>query len=84
MDWILAAASGVLSARSRDDVEAEDAPEERAAPPAPQPALPPVSGSARFDVNAPLRTPRALKGRYITKEDRLLRVRRLDSEMHDL
>ena len=75
---------GVLSARSRDDMEAEDAPEERAALPAPQPAPPAVSGSARLDVNAPLRTPRALKGRYITKEDRLLRVRRLDSEMHDL
>ena len=34
MDWTLAAAS-VLGARPRDDIEAEDAPEERAAPPAP-------------------------------------------------
>ena len=64
-------------------MEAEDAPEERAAPPAPQPALPPASGSARFDIKAPLRVPRILKGRYITKEGRLLGVKRLDSEMHE-
>ena len=82
MDWILAAAS-VLGVRSRDDMEAEDAPEEQAAPPAPQPALPPAPGSVRFDINAPLRVPRTLKGRYITKEGRLLRVRRMDSEMHE-
>ena len=70
MDWILAAAS-VLDVLSRDHMEAEDAPEERTAPPAPQPALPPAPGSARFDINAPLRVLGTLKGRYITKEGRL-------------
>lgn len=60
-------------------MEAQDEPEPKpqAAPPALAPAV------ARLDVNIPLRAPRTQKGRYISEGGRLLRLRRLESEMHE-
>ena len=84
MDWARWASDSILGARARHEVEAEGA------PPEPQTALAPASAPApaitpalTFDINIPLRIPRTEKGRYITKSNRLMRVRGLRSEMHE-
>ena len=43
-----------------------------------------TNGAAHtFDINIPLRVPRTLMGRYITRDDRLLRTRDMRSEAHE-
>ena len=43
-----------------------------------------TNGTAHtFDINIPLRVPRTLMGRYITRDDRLLRTRDMRSEAHE-
>ena len=60
----------------------------RGSAPASVPAPPPAPAVAAvapvaFDINIPLRVPRTLRGRYISKDNRLLRARNLNSEMHE-
>ena len=76
-------------------METEDSPEPQAELPARIPELqaalpahahdlaPTLAPVGSFDVNAPLRAPRTLKGRHITVGSRLLRLRRLGCETHE-
>ena len=83
-DWVRWAAASILGVRTHHEMEAEGA------PPEPQVALAPASVPVpaivpgnTFDINIPLRVPRTEKGRYVTKGNRLLRIRDLNSEMHE-
>ena len=87
------APASILGVRARHEMEAEGAPSEPQVAPAPasvpvpppEPQVAPAPAPAiapAFDINIPLRIPRTLRGRYISKENRLLRTRHLNSEMH--
>ena len=80
MDWVRWVSASILGVRAHHEMEAEGA------PPEPQVALAPASVPVpaivpvlTFDINISLRVPRTEKGRYVTKQNRLLRIRNLNS-----
>ena len=82
MDWVRwASDSTILGARAHHKMEAEGEPQVALAPAAaPAPAIAPAPA---FDTNASLRVPRTDKGRRVTRANRLLRPRGLNSEAHE-
>ena len=84
MSWARWVSASILGARARHEMEAEEGPPEPQSTLAPASApAPAIASVAAFDINVPLRVPRTERGRYVTKEGRLLRVRGLSSEMHE-